>query len=52
MRQSRFMEEQIVGIPKEVRGGNGNRGAVPQAWHQRTDVLSLEDQVWRAGSER
>ena len=27
-------------------------GAAPQSWHQQTDFLPLESEVWRAGSER
>ena len=44
-----FRRTDCVGI--EVgRGGSADRGADPQGWYQRTDILSLEVEVRRSGS--
>lgn len=43
MRKSRFGEEQIIGVLKEQQAG------LPQARHQRRDVLRLALEVWRDG---
>jgi len=49
MRQSRFSEEQIIGVLKE--GGSG-QGAVPRARDLRPDPLPVEGEVRRLGGER
>ena len=64
MKQSRFTEEQIIGILKE-HGEACQRHwferhaerrfrcrSVPQAWRQRCDRLQMEGQVWRHGGQR
>ena len=52
MRKSRFSEEQIIGDPEGAPGGAAGGGAVPQARHQRRDVLHVALEVRRHGGRR
>src|ERR1019366_7612281 len=52
MKKSRYTEEQIIGILKQHEGWREDGGCVPRARDQRGDILWLEVEVRRAGSER
>jgi hypothetical protein len=47
MKKSRCTETQVVAILVEADAGMKVAGCVPQARHQPTNLLQLEEQVWR-----
>lgn len=52
MKNSRFTEEQIIGILKPHEAGLKTADLLPGAWSQRSHVLRLEVEVRWNGSER
>jgi hypothetical protein len=52
MKGSRFSEEQINRIFREVQGGGNTQAVRAAANHQRRSLLRVEAQSWRDGRER
>jgi hypothetical protein len=50
--KSRFSKEQIIGVIETARGRGEDGGVVPGTWDKRGDVLPVEVEVRRNGSER
>ena len=49
MARKRIQSEQIVAILREAQRGGASAGSLPKALYLRTNVLSLEAHIWRAG---
>ena len=53
MKRSRFTEVQVAYALRQAEAGTAVMdGRVPQPWHIRSDVLHLEEEVWRAECQR